>query len=374
MTARYGTVFDGGKRRVRRAMNDTMAAGEIKRICTQGRGVTRKAKREKIREVYFKIEELRSGGSIIGEKTYTAGIAVMGRLSAPDHAFALWKKMLDSNTKPTPVTYSTILSALASQPGTLDSSIQVWKEMRQEGIKPDTKHYNTLIHVHHLNSKLTSCEEIARAMDRDNVSRNIFTYGILLGAARNRMKRNELLERMIYENLRPTTEVMNTSLKGCLEETAEPWALFNKMTLLDAEPNISTFNTLISVFRDRREVHRALKVVDHITVPYDHFTYNSLLSCCLSLVTGPSDAYHRFSLRLADTSRASGLYTDRSALLLLKIHAKLDLVDDATSIYYSSDTGPGTRKQMLTTLFDLYNRNKMELPKQMAETIKKLSS
>eukprot|EP01059_Diplonema_ambulator_P004753 TRINITY_DN14493_c0_g1_i1.p1 TRINITY_DN14493_c0_g1~~TRINITY_DN14493_c0_g1_i1.p1 ORF type:complete len:438 (+),score=41.58 TRINITY_DN14493_c0_g1_i1:117-1316(+) len=366
-SARYKPAIGGeAKHTARRAVNDAKAAEEISEIVPKSlRGVDEKMKRRVVRDVYFKIEELKSRGAAVGVRSYSSAIRVFARVKAVDHAVVIWERMAREGLKPDGGCYSAVLGALGQHPETFERFKEVWRSMRSEGIKPTTVNYNTLIHVYSLQGDVKGCFSVAKAMGLDSVKKNSYTYGILLNAVRNAKQRRAVIDDMVADGVTPDTDVMNAAIKGCQESVSEPWKIFELLTHLRATPTIDTYNTLISTYKQHSAESYALSLIKYIDLPYDHYTYNLLLSCCLELTKTPGDPPHLLSNRLLSAATARGSCTPRTTLIAIQIHAKHNLLDDCLKIYRNADPGPNTDKQMLSTIAEVCKRNGAAVPRHL---------
>ncbi|XP_078433648.1 pentatricopeptide repeat-containing protein At3g04130, mitochondrial-like [Wolffia australiana] len=163
-------------------------------------------------------------------------------------------------------------------------------EMRSYGLRPSVITYSIMVEAYCKGSSIDRVYEVLDKMHKEGCSPNVVTYTIAMHSVakiHGYEAAKRIVDRMNASGCKPDRIFFNSLIfvLGRAGRLAEAARVFDKdMNLNGVAPDISTYNTMISLFCHYSDEEKALKVLEKMesaSCTPDLMTYSPLFKLCL---------------------------------------------------------------------------------------------
>ena len=232
-------------------------------------------------------EDNGNGGRRMSVKEYNIVIKALGDRGYLNSCDDILTIMLESNIKPSVVTYSTLISRAASWQK-IQKAETYFKKMESDGIIADVQAYNSLLNAYAKSGDTNRALDVVKCMDKSNVAPNVVTFNTLIDScarSRNIAKAQEVFLMMKTRGIEPN-ERSYISLVHALCEAGSVDAAIKLVEKMDRESKLYSgviYSILLHFLGKEGDIQRAFEIMANMkskgVVP-NVVTFTSLVHAC----------------------------------------------------------------------------------------------
>lgn len=194
--------------------------------------------------------------------------------------FTKWKARVPGNT----VIWSTLIKGFANT-HQAERAMDAWHEMRAEGTKMNTVVYNAVIDAQARVGAMDALSELVETMAIDGCTPDTITYSTIVKGycvKGDLDKAFEVFRGMQKNKMAGDSIIYNTILDGCTRHGRMDLAdlLLEDMEKYNIVPSNFTLGILVKMYGRRRQLDKALEVVEKLPKRYN-FSPNAQVRTCL---------------------------------------------------------------------------------------------
>lgn len=218
-------------------------------------------------------------------QAYTAAINACGKAGLWSWALSLLEEMPEAACQPNLFTYNAAIGAcqVAQE---WEMALAVFSSMRRKGTRPDTSSYNLLLSSCARCREQAQVERLVQRMYKQRLAPDEVTFNCLSSLIMDRRDRENFLEELKANGLRPGVRTYNPMISACAESQGweEALTILADMAANEVAPDIKSHNRLLDVCASTASWVVVLNVFEALrsALPPNAATVNTCLGACAS--------------------------------------------------------------------------------------------